>query len=128
MKRILYIVIALCFSAFGFALDSITAMQITPHGADWRVQFNVTGPAAYQGFVLSNPTRVVLDVDAKWRVHSASKKPALIRAVRSGPHHTGTRIVLDMQTPVAATFMMRRSEEHTSELQSLAYLLFPLLP
>ncbi|OGT65785.1 MAG: hypothetical protein A3J38_01515 [Gammaproteobacteria bacterium RIFCSPHIGHO2_12_FULL_45_9] len=100
----------ICFSIVSVGLDAITAMQVTSMGAGWRVQFTVTGPAPYRGFLLSHPARVVLDLDAAWRVRAIPKGYPIMRTVRAWHQQAGTRIVLDMTAPVSATFFALRPQ------------------
>ncbi|MFP5307127.1 MAG: N-acetylmuramoyl-L-alanine amidase, partial [Gammaproteobacteria bacterium] len=86
-----------------------------------RVVFDLDAAVAHTMFTLSNPERVVVDIDglgneAVARAEAVAGKGAVER-IRSGPRSGGVRIVLDVRNPVFATsFVLPPSEEYGHRL------------
>lgn len=75
-----------------------------------RLVLDLSGPAQYKTFSLTAPDRLILDLMGTSLAFDLSKLQLgnmPIRAIRSGPQGTGTRIVLDLIGPVQLnTFML----------------------
>ncbi|WP_028623331.1 N-acetylmuramoyl-L-alanine amidase [Pseudomonas sp. Ant30-3] len=75
-----------------------------------RLVLDLSGPTQYKTFSLTAPDRLILDLLGTGLAFDLSKLQlgnTPIRAIRSGPQGTGTRIVLDLAGPVQLnTFML----------------------
>lgn len=75
-----------------------------------RLVLDLSGPVQYKTFTLTAPDRLILDLMEAGLAFDLKKlqlSDTPIRAIRSGPHGTGTRVVLDLAGPVQLnTFML----------------------
>lgn len=112
----------LIFSLPGSAQETVQLKNIRIWAApdNTRVVFDITRPAGYDLMLLSDPFRVVVDLD-KTEPVTAMPRPALrdgfIRGIRSGQHGDFLRIVLDLKKQVQAkSFLLAPNERYGHRL------------
>lgn len=87
------------------AVSKIKDVRIADRGDSTRIVFDLTSPAKHKVFVLSNPHRVVLDIDrcsANGKLSSVKAKGSLLKSLRyaqKSPQQL--RVVLDLHAAVA---------------------------
>jgi N-acetylmuramoyl-L-alanine amidase len=101
-----FIVAIVGFVSFGAAAE-VTVQNLRQYQAPdhTRLVFDLSGPLEHRLFVLTEPDRVVLDLDGarlKGRLPELNlKNDPLLAAVRTGVPESGTvRVVFDVKTPV----------------------------
>ncbi len=86
-------------------VSKIKDVRIADRGDSTRIVFDLTSPAKHKVFVLSNPHRVVLDIDrcsANGKLSSIKAKSTLLKSLRyaqKSPQQL--RVVLDLHAAVA---------------------------
>ncbi|WP_133130939.1 N-acetylmuramoyl-L-alanine amidase [Legionella yabuuchiae] len=83
----------------------LRSLDIEEEGTITKLTFNLSGPFAYKAFLLSNPSRAVIDLEHTTTSVNFSKlgsKSALVKAIRDGrPKHDTLRVVLDLNDPAS---------------------------
>ncbi len=86
-------------------VSKIEDVRIADRGDSTRIVFDLSSPAKHKVFVLSNPHRVVLDIErckANGKLSSVKAKSALLKSLRYAQKSPQKlRVVLDMHTAVA---------------------------
>ncbi|MEQ6699840.1 AMIN domain-containing protein, partial [Pseudomonas aeruginosa] len=110
----------LFLSSFAFALPlSARAVQVQ-NARLWntdeklRLVLDLSGPTQYKTFSLTAPDRLILDLmgaNLGFDFGNLSLSNTPIRAIRSGPQGTATRIVLDLAGPVQLNSFMLAPEQ-----------------
>ena len=85
--------------------SKIENVRIADRGDSTRIVFDLSSPAKHKVFVLSNPHRVVLDIErckANGKLSSVKAKSTLLKSLRYAQKSPQKlRVVLDMHTAVA---------------------------
>ncbi|MYB88750.1 MAG: AMIN domain-containing protein [Proteobacteria bacterium] len=86
-------------------VSKIEDVRIADRGDSTRIVFDLSSPAKHKVFVLSNPHRVVLDIErckANGKLSSVKAKSTLLKSLRYAQKSPQKlRVVLDMHTAVA---------------------------
>src|SRR5579859_5412133 len=86
----------------------VTAVHLTSQGLRTELVLSLSAPTQHSVFTLSQPNRIVIDVDD---AHLVSTLPAGIGAVanlRSAPHDGTLRLVLDLNTRAMPQSFLRQ--------------------
>ena len=86
-------------------VSKIEAVRVADRGDSTRIVFDLSSPAKHRVFVLSNPHRVVLDIErckANGKLSSVKAKSSLLKSLRYAQKSPQKlRVVLDMHAAVA---------------------------
>lgn len=98
----------------------VDGVRLWPSPTNTRLVFDLSGPVDYSYFSLSNPDRLVIDLNgAQLNTNLALVELANsgITGLRSGPREGGIRVVLDLEKPVPArAFVLPPNEQHPNRL------------
>jgi len=86
----------------------VTAVRLTSQGAQTELVLSLSAPTQHTVFTLSQPNRVVIDVDD---AHLDSTLPAgtgTVTNLRSAPHDGSLRLVLDLNTRAMPQSFLRQ--------------------
>ena len=93
----------LCLFSLEASAETISAVRLWDAPERTRVVFDLSGPVNYNFFELSNPDRVVIDVDGSkftGEVPVGSKLGQFVRGFRVGKQPKAVRFVLDLKNKV----------------------------
>ncbi|MGH8399528.1 MAG: N-acetylmuramoyl-L-alanine amidase [Gammaproteobacteria bacterium] len=96
---------SLCFAAGA----QVQAAHITGSDSHTEVSFALSAPAEHSLFTLSNPDRIVIDLDhVSLQPRELDASGGLVQRIRSAPHgKDGLRIVLDLQAKATPRTFLR---------------------
>ena len=100
--------LALMLLSLGVSAGTLTAARIWPSPDYTRITLESDAPLSFKHFTLSNPERLVIDIEGISQSESLAGLPALVSAndpyvatVRSGVNRPGVmRLVFDLKMPV----------------------------
>ncbi|MFT4045209.1 MAG: N-acetylmuramoyl-L-alanine amidase [Solimonas sp.] len=108
------------FSSLAQATE-LRDLRVWESPASTRVVFDLSGAAKASVFTLSNPDRVVVDLDgldaASLKRASAAAPKGLVQQIRSGPRSGGIRVVFDVAASVSTkSFDLAPNDEYGHRL------------
>jgi N-acetylmuramoyl-L-alanine amidase len=77
---------------------NVTAVHLTVAGARTELVLSLSAPTDHTVFTLSQPNRVVIDVDDARLVGSLPAGAGSVMSLRSAPHEESLRLVMDLNT------------------------------
>ncbi|WP_303900989.1 N-acetylmuramoyl-L-alanine amidase [Thiohalomonas denitrificans] len=102
-SKVLCTFVLLLFGGSGFAQEGVDGLRAWPAPDHTRLVFDLSGPVKHKLFTLSNPERVVIDIEDASLTTSLKHKNfgKLLKGIRSGVHNqTDLRIVLDLDEKI----------------------------
>jgi N-acetylmuramoyl-L-alanine amidase len=120
MRTLFFLLLSLCSVAAGAA--ELRDLRLWDGPESTRVVFDLSAPATHKVFTLSNPDRIVIDIDgvgdAGVSVASQAEVKGLVKDVRSGPRKDGSlRIVFDLKQPAKPrSFTLPPNEQYGDRL------------
>ncbi|SCZ49846.1 N-acetylmuramoyl-L-alanine amidase [Thiohalomonas denitrificans] len=97
--KVLCTFVLLLFGTSGFAQERIDGLRAWPAPDHTRLVFDLSGPVKHKLFTLSNPERVVIDIEDAALTTSLKDRDfgKLLKGIRSGiRNETDLRVVLDL--------------------------------
>jgi len=97
--RVLTLTACLLLPAWALAAEQIQALRVWDGPDHTRTVFDVSGPIQYKVFTLTNPDRLVLDIDnaSLGKGFAAPEGSGVLQKVRTGKHgESGVRVVFDL--------------------------------
>lgn len=94
-----------------------TSMTLTMDGDVVTLRIEGTAPMRGKAFLLTNPDRVVLDVEGAWKMETPKvTSNRMVQALRVGAQNTATRLVFDMRVKPAKV-TVTQADDKTLELR-----------
>ena len=117
----LLVLVGLVSAAGGAQAAEIEDARIWPAPDNTRLVFDLSGPVEHRVFVLSNPSRVVVDisdVSLDTNLESLSLENSGVSRIRSAQREGGElRVVLDLSTQLSPrSFVLRPNEQYGHRL------------